>query len=223
MWGLQSGWVMVKRSHKIWSTGEGNGKPLQHSYLENPVNKDPAQPKINKQINLFFKFIFQVYQLCHIRPKINRFVNISLEPGTNKSDSDNGFSDLMAETCYYSSGRAQRIQLVVISHLPPGMGDVFYDAFHGICLPSPIMKCIGLISSNIFKQVIKKKHSQEAEVNSRPFPLPVKLERNTARKFIYWAVTFSSKIFRTLLKITVTNTNNISRVYLTFQNYTLFT
>ena len=69
----------------------------------------------------------------------------------NKSDSDNSFSDLVAETCYYSSGRAQRIQLMVISHLPPGVGDIFYAVFHGICLPSPVMKYIGLISSNIFK------------------------------------------------------------------------
>ena len=25
-------------SNKMWSTGEGNGKPLQHSCLENPIN-----------------------------------------------------------------------------------------------------------------------------------------------------------------------------------------
>src|SRR5574340_1642705 len=29
---------MVGNSDKPWSTGEGNGKALQHSYLENPVN-----------------------------------------------------------------------------------------------------------------------------------------------------------------------------------------
>ena len=32
----QDGWVMVERSDKTWSTGEGNGKPLQYSCLENP-------------------------------------------------------------------------------------------------------------------------------------------------------------------------------------------
>ena len=32
----QDGWVMVDSSDKTWSTGEGNGKPLQHSFLENP-------------------------------------------------------------------------------------------------------------------------------------------------------------------------------------------
>ena len=29
---------MVESSDKTWSTGEGNGKPLQCSYLENPMN-----------------------------------------------------------------------------------------------------------------------------------------------------------------------------------------
>ena len=29
---------MVESSDKMWSTGEGNGKPLQYSYLENPMN-----------------------------------------------------------------------------------------------------------------------------------------------------------------------------------------
>ena len=30
--------VMVKSSDKMWSTGEGNGKPLQYSWLENSMN-----------------------------------------------------------------------------------------------------------------------------------------------------------------------------------------
>ena len=34
----QDGWVMVERSDRMRSTGEGNGKPLQSSCLENPVN-----------------------------------------------------------------------------------------------------------------------------------------------------------------------------------------
>ena len=34
----QDGWVMVEKSDRTWSTGEGNGKPLQYSCLENPVN-----------------------------------------------------------------------------------------------------------------------------------------------------------------------------------------
>ena len=29
---------MVERSDRMWSTGEGNDKPLQYSCLENPMN-----------------------------------------------------------------------------------------------------------------------------------------------------------------------------------------
>ena len=35
--------VMVERSDGMWSTGEGNGKPLQYSYLENPMNSMKRQ------------------------------------------------------------------------------------------------------------------------------------------------------------------------------------
>ena len=34
----QDGGVMVESSDKMWSTGEGNGKPLQYSCLENLMN-----------------------------------------------------------------------------------------------------------------------------------------------------------------------------------------
>ena len=34
----QDGQVMVERSDRVWSTGEGNDKPLQYSCLENPMN-----------------------------------------------------------------------------------------------------------------------------------------------------------------------------------------
>ena len=34
---------MVERSDKTWSTGEGNGKPLQYSCLENPINSMKRQ------------------------------------------------------------------------------------------------------------------------------------------------------------------------------------
>ena len=34
----QEGRVMVERSDRMWSTGEGNGNPLQHSCLENTMN-----------------------------------------------------------------------------------------------------------------------------------------------------------------------------------------
>ena len=34
----QDGRVMVEMSDRMWSTGEGNGKLLQYSCLENPMN-----------------------------------------------------------------------------------------------------------------------------------------------------------------------------------------
>ena len=39
----QDGWLMVERSDRMWSTGEGNGKPLQYSCLENPMNSMKRQ------------------------------------------------------------------------------------------------------------------------------------------------------------------------------------
>ena len=34
---------MVERSDRMWSTGEGNGKPLQYSCLENPMKSMKRQ------------------------------------------------------------------------------------------------------------------------------------------------------------------------------------
>ena len=39
----QDGQVMVERFDRMWSTGEGNGKPLQYSCLENPMNSMKRQ------------------------------------------------------------------------------------------------------------------------------------------------------------------------------------
>ena len=39
----QDGRVIVESSGKMWSTGEGNGKPLQYSCLENPMNSMKMQ------------------------------------------------------------------------------------------------------------------------------------------------------------------------------------
>ena len=35
--------IMVESSDKMWSTGEGNGKPLQYFCLENPMNRMKMQ------------------------------------------------------------------------------------------------------------------------------------------------------------------------------------
>ena len=39
----QDGWVMVESCDKTWSSGEGNGKSLQYSFLENPMNSMKGQ------------------------------------------------------------------------------------------------------------------------------------------------------------------------------------
>ena len=39
----QDRWVMVERPDRMWSTGEGNGKPLQYFCLENPMNSMKRQ------------------------------------------------------------------------------------------------------------------------------------------------------------------------------------
>ena len=39
----QDGRVMEERSDRMWSAGEGNGKPLQYSCLENPMNSMKRQ------------------------------------------------------------------------------------------------------------------------------------------------------------------------------------
>ena len=46
----QDGWVIVERSDRMWSTGEGNGKPLQYSCLENPMD-NMKRLKTNKKTN----------------------------------------------------------------------------------------------------------------------------------------------------------------------------
>ena len=43
LWGHKRQADMVDRSNIMWSTGEGNGKPLQYSCLENPMNSMKRQ------------------------------------------------------------------------------------------------------------------------------------------------------------------------------------
>ena len=42
----QDGRVTVERSDRMWSTGEGNGNPLQYSCLENPMNSMKRQSDV---------------------------------------------------------------------------------------------------------------------------------------------------------------------------------
>ena len=46
--------VMVASSDKTWSTGEGNGKPLQYSCLENPMNSMKRQKDMTLKDDLLW-------------------------------------------------------------------------------------------------------------------------------------------------------------------------
>ena len=60
---------MVERSDRMWSTGEGNGKPLQYSCLENPMNsmKKHTEAILNTScdfcLNTSGKLLFDIIQL----------------------------------------------------------------------------------------------------------------------------------------------------------------
>jgi len=45
----QDGQVMMENSDKTWSAGEGNGNPLQYSYLENPMNSMKRQKRCDTE------------------------------------------------------------------------------------------------------------------------------------------------------------------------------
>ena len=48
----QDGRVIVQCSDKTWSTGEGNGKPLQYSCFENPMNSMKRQKDMTLKYEL---------------------------------------------------------------------------------------------------------------------------------------------------------------------------
>ena len=63
----QNGWVKVERADRMWSTGEGNGKPLQYSCLENPMNSMNRQNGIPVELfqilkDVAVKVLHSVYQ-----------------------------------------------------------------------------------------------------------------------------------------------------------------
>jgi len=48
---------MVESSDKMWSTGEENGKPLQYSCLENPMNSTKRQKGRILKDDVFLAYI----------------------------------------------------------------------------------------------------------------------------------------------------------------------
>ena len=70
----QGGWVIVESSDKTWSTGEGNGKPLQYSCLENPMNSlkrerlHKAEQNIKNMGHSVYTCIYLIYTTHWKRP-----------------------------------------------------------------------------------------------------------------------------------------------------------
>ena len=66
----QDGQVMVERSDRMWSTGDGNGKPLQYSCLENPMNSMTRQKDMTLKDELPRSVGAQVGMLLEISGEI---------------------------------------------------------------------------------------------------------------------------------------------------------
>ena len=45
----QDGWVMVERSNRMWSPGEGNGKPLHEQYENTKEHGQYEKTKVHEQ------------------------------------------------------------------------------------------------------------------------------------------------------------------------------
>ena len=58
----QDGLVIVESSDKTWFTGEGNGKPLQYSYLENPMNSMKRQKDMTLKHELLGWLVSYCYE-----------------------------------------------------------------------------------------------------------------------------------------------------------------
>ena len=67
----QDGQVMVESSDKMWSTGEGNGKPLQHSCLEIPMNS--INVMYNTDFPMLTTFLGQILLICCWISVVNTF------------------------------------------------------------------------------------------------------------------------------------------------------
>ena len=59
----------MKSSDRMWSTGEGNGKPLQYSCLENPMNSMKRQ-KDRTQKDELPRLVGAQYMLLEISGEI---------------------------------------------------------------------------------------------------------------------------------------------------------
>ena len=87
------GRVMVERSDRMWSTGEGNGKPLQYSCLENPMLVPQSclticNPWTAIQAPLSMEFSSQGYCSGLPFPSPGDLPNPGIEPGSSALQAD---------------------------------------------------------------------------------------------------------------------------------------
>ena len=71
---IQDRQVMVESSDKTWSTGEGNGKPLQYSYRENHMNSMKKQKDMILKDDEHPRSVVAQYAAEEERRKISRRV-----------------------------------------------------------------------------------------------------------------------------------------------------
>ena len=70
----QDGRIVEESSDKTWSTGRGNGRPLQYSCLENPMNYEKA-----KRYDTHLLHIPKILLCtCHVPVQIPQFLTIIL-------------------------------------------------------------------------------------------------------------------------------------------------
>ena len=67
----QDGWVMMESYDKTWYTGEGNGKPLQYSCLESPMNNMKRQKDRTLKVELS-RLVGAQYATGHQKRKNSR-------------------------------------------------------------------------------------------------------------------------------------------------------
>ena len=90
MWGHPRWQAMVERSDRMWSTGEGNGRPLQYSCLENPMNSMKRQKgrtlkdELTRSISAVDRKRCTTWELC---VKFYLGQNEDCSPGGSISDS----------------------------------------------------------------------------------------------------------------------------------------
>ena len=92
----QDGWVMVESSDKSWSTGQGNGKPLQYSCLENPINSMKGKKDTERWTSQVSR-----YPICYWDQwRNNSRKNEEMEPKQKQHPVVDGTGDGSKVQCY---------------------------------------------------------------------------------------------------------------------------